>query len=607
VALRLVVTTRQSVRHRLFLALLESALGRPPDGVLIQLPGGANPGRTTAAALNLFRVPFSHVVAPRSFDVARRLARHRLEARPAVDDLLCRGLAPLLPVELDELAMRTDVRLDADPNSAESAAWLERLRPELILVFGGRILREPWLSLPRRGSVNMHYGLLPWYAGAASAEYALYHDRADRVGVTIHAITSGVDSGPVIRRLPVAATAAPGLEECQAEVYRAGIGALVEHALLVERGESYDEESQVGTRVYRRDRNALVVEAVAEMRLRRRGETFPLQRALDRVPRGRGLRGRIAPGRIPAGVYVLLYHSIVDPSRAEPWELSFSQVATLIGRFREQTAYLAAHLTPTTLTQAFELLQDGPADRAYFALTFDDGYTNLATAALPICREHGLQPTVFASATFAAGEATHYRVLLAELVRRGYADATAAILAEALPDHTFDATNLWAQSKDTYRPGVTETATERAWSELVGEPWPRAHLSFEDLAGLVESGWSVGNHTLRHVPLVGLDSAELDRQLLENEERLAAAGLDPIPWISYPFGRVAHVDAELDAFLDRHPDYHGIFAAGGVNVVPSRKEWLRLSVEGDVAVPGLRRELFREARATLAALDALCA
>jgi peptidoglycan/xylan/chitin deacetylase (PgdA/CDA1 family) len=537
-------------------------------------------------------------------DVRRRLARHRATPPASVDDLLRDALAPLMPVELDELARRTDVRLDPDPNSAEAAAWLERLRPELVLVFGGKILREPWLSLPSLGAVNMHYGLLPWYGGAASAEYALYHDRPDRVGATLHEIAAGVDNGPIVERLPIA-TGVHELDECRAEVYRVGIASLVEHALRVEHGERPAGEPQMGTHVYRRGRDTLLVEAVAQLRLRHRDETFPVQRALDRMPRGRGLRGRVAAGRFPPGVYILLYHSIVDRSAAEPWELSFEQVATSVDRFREHAAYLAEHLTPTTLPEAFDLLREGPADRPYVVLTFDDGYTNLLTAAAPICAEHGFRPTVFASAAFAAQEAVHYRLLLAELVRRGHGARTAAFLSDAFPDREFNAANLWTESKDTYRAGITEAATERAWAELVEEPWPRAHLSIEQLGELVTAGWSVGNHTLRHVPLVGLERSELEHQLLDNERRLAEARLDPIPWISYPFGRTSHVDATLDAFLERHTGYFGIFAAGGVNLVPSRKEWLRLSVEGDVAATGVRDQLFREARATLEALDEL--
>ena len=594
VALRLVVTTRQGVRHRLFLALLEARLGRPPDGVLVQSFADRRPHAGGSARI---RTAAARLLAPTTMDVTRRLARHRSRPRVSVDAMLLEAL-PLDPVVLDDLTTRTNVRNDPDPNSAETAAWLEELAPDLVLVFGGKILREPWLSLPTAGALNMHYGLLPWYGGGASTEHALYHDRADRVGVTIHEIAAGVDDGPIVERAAVDTSLARTLEECQAAVYRLGIEALVEHALVRERGERPAVAPQSGTQVYRRGAHTLVVETIADLRLRNAETSFPVQRALDITPRGRGIRGRVAPGRIPPGIYVLLYHSIVDPAAAETWESSFAQIATPVERFREHVEYLAAYLTPTTLADAFELLRTGPADRPYFALTFDDGYTNLLQNAMPVCLEHGVRPTVFASAAFAAREAVHYRLLLAELIRRGQTDATAGILG-------LDAGSLWSQSKDAYRAGETEAAVDRAWSELVDEPLPHAHLSFDGLRELAAAGWSIGNHTLRHVPLVGLGVAELERQLVDNEHRLVAGGLETIPWISYPFGRTAHVDATLDSFLDRNPEYFGIFAAGGVNLVPSRKEWLRLSVEGDVSASGVRDALFREARATLAALDAL--
>ena len=594
VPLRIVVTTRRGVRHLLFLALLEARLGRPPDGVLVQSFGERAASRRSSAAR--LRTVAGRLVAPRSMNVTRRLARHRLAPRTTVDSMLLDALSPVIPVDIDDLARRSDVRVDPDPNSAGTAAWLEGLDPDVVVVFGGRILRGPWLT-PRVAALNVHYGLLPWYGGAVSADYALYHDRGDRVGSTVHVLAPGVDDGPIVARLPVEPEMGT-LEDVQTAVLRVGFEAIVEQVELLERGDPQRATPQTGTHVYRRGSQHLAIEAVADLRLRHRTETFPVQRALDRMPRGRGLRGRIAPSSIPPGVYVLLYHSVVDAANAEPWELSFSQVATPLGRFREHVAYLASHLTPTTLGDAFELLRNGPADRPYFALTFDDGYTNLVTNALSVCAEHGVRPTVFAGAAFAAGEAVHYRLLLAELIRRGHAERTAAFLG-------LDAARLWSESKDAYRSGTTETAVEQAWAELVGEPWPTAHLTFDGLRELVGAGWSVGNHTVRHVPLVGLDADELDRQLLVNDRRLADAGLDPIPWVSYPFGRVTHVDPELDAFMDRNPDLFGIFAAGGVNVVPSRKEWLRLSVEGDVDTARVRDQLFREARATLAALDDL--
>jgi peptidoglycan/xylan/chitin deacetylase (PgdA/CDA1 family)/folate-dependent phosphoribosylglycinamide formyltransferase PurN len=543
-------------------------------------------------------------LAPRvTLDPVRRLGRLRLDVTGTSEDELAGLLAPLQPVDLDELAARTSVRLDADPNSPATAAWLEELRPDLILVFGGRILREPWLSLAPLGALNMHYGMLPEYGGAASTEYALYHDRLDLVGATIHSIEAGVDSGAIVDRRPVVPEPLESLERCRARVYREGLEALVARAEAVAAGAASEGRPQERTTVYRRGAAALFVEAAAQIRLDTASSFPQVERGIESAPRGRGLLGRLAAGRLPAGVYVLLYHSIVDEDSAEPWERAFTVAGTRLRDFREHAEYLASRFTPIQLDDARSLLREGPADRPYVVLTFDDGYRNLLDNAAPVCRELGLRPTVFACASFAAGEAVNYRVLLATLIRLGHADRAAAIVRDQLGDPGFDERALWTRSKDAYRRGETEAAVRRAWHELVGE-LPQAHLSFDELRRLIDDGWTVGNHTLEHVPLVGLELGEIERQVDENERRLAAAGIVTVPWLSYPLGRSTHVDVTLGAFMDARPSISGIFAGGGVNLVAARKDWLRTGVV-DQSVTTLRHDLFRETRATLLTLEHL--
>ncbi len=603
--LRLVVTTRAELRHRLFLGLVEARLGTPA-GVLVQAVPAPATTSGRGRALHRLRRLAGDVLAPQlTLDPVRRLGRLRLDVSTTSEDELTAMLAPVRPVDLDELAGRTSVRVDADPNSSASASWLEEIRPDLILVFGGRILREPWLSIASLGALNMHYGILPDYGGAASTEYALYHDRLDLVGATIHSVEAGVDNGAILDQRVVEREPGDSLERYRARVYRTGLQALVDQAETVGAGNVAAGRPQERTTVYRRGVGALAVEAAAQLRLDT-ASSFPhLEQYVEEAPRGRGILGRIAADRLPAGVYVLLYHSIVDEESAEPWEHAFTVAGTPLRVFRKHVEYLAANFTLIQLDEACALLREGPAERPYVALTFDDGYRNVLDAAAPICRELGLRPTVFANAAFADGGAVNYRVLLATLIQLGHAPRTSAILGEALGDSSFDESTLWSRSKDAYRHGETEAAVQRAWNELVGD-LPRAHLSFEELSRLVADGWTVGNHTLDHVPLVGLDRAEIERQVDENVRRLAAAGVSTIPWLSYPLGRSAHVDATLGAFMDARPGLNGIFAGGGVNLIAARKDWLRIGVV-DQDLEGLRRDLFREARATLLALERLAA
>ena len=85
-----------------------------------------------------------------------------------------------------------------DINSTQVVRILERERPELLIVYGTRILRAPVLRTAQRGVLNAHCSILPEYRGVRS-EFWQCHDQAyDHVGVTIHLVDEGVDTGMVL-------------------------------------------------------------------------------------------------------------------------------------------------------------------------------------------------------------------------------------------------------------------------------------------------------------------------------------------------------------------------------------------------------------------------
>ncbi len=83
-------------------------------------------------------------------------------------------------------------------NNAEFREWLERLRPDAIVVVAyGRII-PPWmLKLPWLGCINLHGSLLPKYRGAAPVQWAVAN--GDSVtGVTTMRLDEGLDTGEML-------------------------------------------------------------------------------------------------------------------------------------------------------------------------------------------------------------------------------------------------------------------------------------------------------------------------------------------------------------------------------------------------------------------------
>jgi methionyl-tRNA formyltransferase len=81
-------------------------------------------------------------------------------------------------------------------------ASLRRLEPELgIVVAYGHILRPEVLSLPPRGMINVHASLLPRHRGAAPIQQAILAGDTE-TGITIIQMEEGLDSGPILHRVP---------------------------------------------------------------------------------------------------------------------------------------------------------------------------------------------------------------------------------------------------------------------------------------------------------------------------------------------------------------------------------------------------------------------
>ncbi|KTS09204.1 MULTISPECIES: methionyl-tRNA formyltransferase [Microbacterium] len=113
--------------------------------------------------------------------------------------------------------------IKADRLDAEATERIAALEPELgVIVAYGGLVREPLLSTPARGWINLHFSLLPRWRGAAPVQRALI--AGDTVtGASVFQLVAALDAGDVFAEeryeIPVDATAAEVLDDL------AGIGA----------------------------------------------------------------------------------------------------------------------------------------------------------------------------------------------------------------------------------------------------------------------------------------------------------------------------------------------------------------------------------------------
>ncbi|GAA1976530.1 methionyl-tRNA formyltransferase [Kitasatospora viridis] len=106
----------------------------------------------------------------------------RLVASPVAERAEAAGIEVLKPVK---------------PSDPEFVARLTELAPDCCPVVAyGALLRDPALSIPKHGWVNLHFSLLPAWRGAAPVQHAVL--AGDEVtGASTFRIEYGLDSGPV--------------------------------------------------------------------------------------------------------------------------------------------------------------------------------------------------------------------------------------------------------------------------------------------------------------------------------------------------------------------------------------------------------------------------
>lgn len=91
-----------------------------------------------------------------------------------------------------------DVHRLSNLNSPQCRELLTALGPEVVAVFGTRLIGRELLAAVDAPFINYHPGINPKYRGIDPAYWALVHDDKENLGITIHLVDQGVDTGAIL-------------------------------------------------------------------------------------------------------------------------------------------------------------------------------------------------------------------------------------------------------------------------------------------------------------------------------------------------------------------------------------------------------------------------
>jgi methionyl-tRNA formyltransferase len=175
-----------------------------------------------------FAVPSFHALLGEGFDVLAAVTqpdRPRGRSRSALEPS---------PIKIAAEAEGVPVLQPERPASPEFVERIRALAPDAgVVVAYGHILRPELLAVPRHGMINVHPSLLPELRGAAPVEWAILKGYAE-TGVSIMQMDEGLDSGPVIHRIPHRIDAGVTGGELTEHLAEMGAQALVEALAMLE-------------------------------------------------------------------------------------------------------------------------------------------------------------------------------------------------------------------------------------------------------------------------------------------------------------------------------------------------------------------------------------
>ncbi|MGM0413215.1 MAG: polysaccharide deacetylase family protein, partial [Pseudomonadota bacterium] len=180
--------------------------------------------------------------------------------------------------------------------------------------------------------------------------------------------------------------------------------------------------------------------------------------------------------------------------------------------------------------------------RRAVAVTFDDGFADNATCALPILQRHGIPATVFVSSGYVGSRSPFWFDGLARWVNTTRAEQM-TIDGEVWPLADMDSRRRagWAALGHLKRLAEPRRQEQlAAWKGEIGEEAVSDErsrpLSRTELQSLVEGGVSIGSHTVTHPILSRCDDATLRHELTQSRKDLEAMTGVPVTTLSYPVG-----------------------------------------------------------------------
>jgi peptidoglycan/xylan/chitin deacetylase (PgdA/CDA1 family) len=259
------------------------------------------------------------------------------------------------------------------------------------------------------------------------------------------------------------------------------------------------------------------------------------------VPAFRHLSPAGAKGRLS----ILAFHRVLRES-----DSLFADVPDA-RRFAQILTWLKGWFNVLPLDDAVQRLSRGALPERAAAITFDDGYADNVTVALPVLREHGMPATFFVATGFLDG-GRMWNDTIIEAIRRSTLDAI-DLSAIGLPTLSIASHAERRAAIEQciralkYRPLAQRVAdAEQVALAARATPPDDLMMTSAQVRELHRNRMQVGAHTVSHPILTRLRPEDARREIAASRERLQNLLDAPVTSFAYPNGKAG------DDYSDEH-------------------------------------------------------
>lgn len=244
----------------------------------------------------------------------------------------------------------------------------------------------------------------------------------------------------------------------------------------------------------------------------------------------------VSPGGPRGRLSILIFHRVLpQPDSLFPGEPDAA-------RFDQMMSWVKSWFNVMPLDHAVDALKAGTLPSRAAAITFDDGYADNYTIAMPILQKHGLTATFFIATGFLNGGRMWNDTVIESI--RATTDSQIDLSAQKLGIHSTGSTaekrNAISRIIDSIKylpPDERKARSDSIADTLRIEPPDSLMMTSAQVKELRRNGMQIGAHTVSHPILARLNTVDAHNEIAASKDELEKLLGESISLFAYPNGK----------------------------------------------------------------------